>query len=78
MRYTIIFYIKLFLPYGVSPRSLTDQFPSPPFTLFFYLRDESLICDSINFENVATKTSLRLSSVLITLEKFVFTLEILL
>lgn len=74
MRYTIVFYIKSFLPCGVSPRSLTGQFPSPPFTLFFYLHnDESLSCDS-NFENVAIKPLLLLSSVLN--EKLVFTFEI--
>lgn len=55
MRYTIVFYIKSFLPCGLSPatRSLTGQFPSPPFAPFFYLREKFLICDSTNFGNVA-------------------------
>lgn len=37
MRYTIVFYIKSFLPCGLSPatRSLTGQLPSPPFVPFF-------------------------------------------
>lgn len=58
MRYTIVFYIKSFLPCGLSlaTRLLTGQFPSPPFASFFYLRDELLICDSTNFENVAAVT----------------------
>lgn len=63
MRYTIVFYIKSFLPCGVSPatRSLTGQFSPPPFILFFYLRnDESLIFYSKNFKNAVTKTSLLL------------------
>lgn len=76
MRYTIVFYIKSFLPCGLSPatRSLTGQLPSPPFVPFFFPRnDESLICDSTNFGNAAAKKSLLLE--VVGSQKTIFSIE---